>query len=63
MANMEKKATRIVIRYGQDGRKVIWNVKWYGQYGRKASRIMIRYGQYGRTPSWIMKIYENAEER
>jgi hypothetical protein len=27
--------SRIVIRYGQYGRKASWNVKWYEIYGRK----------------------------
>jgi hypothetical protein len=27
--------SRIVIRYGQYGRKESWNVKWYEIYGRK----------------------------
>ena len=35
MYNMEKKASRIVIGYGQYGRKVGWIVKWYGRYGKK----------------------------
>ena len=39
-------------------KKVSWNEKWYGKYGRKTSRIAIRYGQYGRKASWIVKRYE-----
>ena len=30
-----RKVSRIVIRYGQYGRKGSWNVKWYGIYGGK----------------------------
>ena len=37
-----------MIRCEKYGRKVSWNVKWYGKYGSKASRIVKRYGQYGR---------------
>jgi hypothetical protein len=29
-----RKVSRIVIRYGQQGRKASWNVKWYEKYGR-----------------------------
>jgi hypothetical protein len=50
-----------VIRYGQYGRKVSWNVKWYRQYGRKPSWLVKRYGQYGRKASWIVKRYEKCE--
>ena len=30
-------------RYGQDGRKVSWIVKWYEKYGRKVSWIVKKY--------------------
>jgi hypothetical protein len=49
------KVSRIVIRYGQYGRKVSWNVKWYGKYGGKVSWIVIRYGQYGKKVGWNVK--------
>jgi hypothetical protein len=41
----------------KDGRKLSWNVKWYGKYGKSKSN-MKRYGQYGRKSSWTVKRYE-----
>ena len=32
-----RKVSRIVIKYGQYGRKASWNVKWYGKYRTKIS--------------------------
>jgi hypothetical protein len=34
---MGKIQRKIVKRYGKYGRKVRWNLKWYGQHGKKAS--------------------------
>jgi hypothetical protein len=43
--------------------KVIWNVKWYGKYGRKISWRVKRYGKCGRKIGWIVKSLENTEEK
>ena len=56
------------------GRKASWIVIRYGQYGRKASWVVKRYEEYGRNPSWIVKRFgkyrrklwndmENMEEK
>ena len=64
MENMEenrkkiwKIGKKIVKRYVKYGRKVSWNLKWYGEYGKNASRIVKKYEKYGRNPSWIVKRY------
>jgi hypothetical protein len=44
-------SSRIVIRYGQYGRKASWNMKWYGNYGRKICWIVKCFGKYGRKAS------------
>jgi hypothetical protein len=49
--------SRIVIRYGQHGRKASWNVKWYGKYGRKISCTVKWFGKYGRKASRIVIRY------
>ena len=42
---------------GKYGRKVSWNVKWYGKYGRKVSWNVKWYGKYGGKASWNVKWY------
>ena len=44
-----RKASRIVIRYGQ--------------YGRNASWILKRYEKYGWNPSWIVKRYRKYRRK
>jgi hypothetical protein len=39
---------KIVIRYGQYGRKENWIVKRYEKYGSKVSWIVKRFGKYRR---------------
>ena len=51
---------KIVIKYGQYGRKASWNVKWYGKYGRKISWIVKWFGRY-RGKLWDDR--ENMEEK
>ena len=48
---MENMASRIVIRYGQYGRKVSWNVKRHKKYGREVISNLKWYGQYERKES------------
>ena len=52
------------------GRKVSWNVKWYGKYRRKLwndmeniEEIVKRYEKYGRKVGWIVEGMENMEEK
>ena len=52
-----RKVSRIVIRYGQYGRKACWNVKWYG---RKISWIVKWFGKYRRK---LWNDRENMEEK
>ena len=46
----------------KNGRKVSWNVKWYGKYGsekiwKMQKKIVKRYEKYGRKVNWIVKWY------
>ena len=45
------------------GRKASWIVIRYGQYGRKGSWIVKKHGKYGRKAGWIWNDMENMEER
>ena len=57
---IRRKVSRIVIRYGQYGRKASWNMKWYGKYGRKISWIVKCFGKYRRK---LWNDRENMEEK
>ena len=48
---------KIVKWYGKHGRKASRIVIRYGQCRRKASRIVKGYEKYGRNPDWIVKRY------
>ena len=45
------------------GIKVIWNVKWYGQYERKVSWMVKKNKKYGRKVIWNVKWYGQYERK
>ena len=54
---------KIAKRCEKYGRKVGWNVKWYGQYGRKVGWIVKWYGKYGRNEGKDIKNPEENSEK